>query len=206
VLKLLRLEHLNDEERKQVEKTCAAYQDIFHLPGEVLTNTTAVRHEIRIEPGIEPINVKPYRLSETQKQEVRRQVEELRWAGIIIESSSPWNSPLLLVPKKVDATGKKGWRLVIDYRRVNEKMVGDSYPLPDATEILDQLGQSKYFSCIDMAMGYHQIEVVEQDGAVTAFSTKEGHWEYKCIPFRLKTAPANFQHMMNVVLSGLTGP
>jgi len=108
------------------------------------------------------------------------------------------------VPKKADATGEKRWRLVIDYQKVNEKTVGDAYPLPDVTEILDQLGQSKCFSCIDMVMGYHQIEVAEQDRAVTAFSTKEGHWEYKCLPFRLKTAPATFQRMMNIVLSGLT--
>ena len=83
--------------------------------------------------------------------------------------------------------------------------MGDAYPLPDFTEILDQLGQSKYFSCLDMVMGYHQIEVAEQDRAITAFSTKEGHWEYKRLPFGLKTAPATFQRMMNAVMSGLTG-
>jgi hypothetical protein len=110
-----------------------------------------------------------------------------------------------MVPKKADASGEKKWRLVIDYRKVNERTVGDAYPLPDVTEILDQLGQSKYFSCIDMVMGCHQIEVAEQDRAKTAFSTKEGHWEYKRLPFGLKTAPATFQRMMNVVLSGLKG-
>ena len=188
-----------------MEETCAVYQDIFHLPGEMLTNTTAARHEIRMEQGVGPVNVKPYRLPEAQKQEIRRQVEELRRGGIITESNSPWNSPLLVVPKKTGATGEKGWRLVINYRKVNEKTVGDACPLPDVTEILDQLGQSKYFSCIDMVMGYHQIEVAEQDRAITAFSTKEGHWEYKRLPFGLKTAPATFQRMMNTVPSGLTG-
>jgi hypothetical protein len=56
-----------------------------------------------------------------------------------------------------------------------------------------------------MVMGYHQIELAEQDRAITAFSTKEGHWEYRRLPFGLKTAPATLQRMMNVVLSGLTG-
>ena len=83
--------------------------------------------------------------------------------------------------------------------------MGDAYPLPDVTEILDQVGQSKYFSCIDMVMGYRQLEMAEEDRAKTAFSTKEGHWEYKRLPFGLKTAPATFQRTMNVVLSGLTG-
>ena len=53
----------------------------------------------------------------------------------------------------------------------------DAHPLPDITEILDQLGQSKYFTCLDMVMGYHQIEVEEGEGPKTAFSTKQGHWE-----------------------------
>ena len=93
MLNRLRLEHLNTEERKQVEETCAVYQDIFHLPGEMLTNNTAVRHEIRMEQGAGPVNVKPNRLPEAQKQEVRRQVEELRRGGIITESNSPGITP-----------------------------------------------------------------------------------------------------------------
>jgi hypothetical protein len=100
VLKQLSLDHLNKEERQQIEKTCTDYHDIFHLPGEVLTSTIAVKHEIRLEPGAQPVNVKQYRLPEAQKQEARRQVEELRRGGIIEESNSPWNSPLLVVKKR----------------------------------------------------------------------------------------------------------
>jgi hypothetical protein len=122
-------------------------------------------------------------LPESQKPEVRRQVEELKRGGIITESSSPWNGPLLIVKKEEDTTGEKRRRLVIDYRKLNEKTVGDAYLLPDMTEILDQLGQSKYFSCIDMVMGYHQIEMASEDRAKTAFSTTEGHWEYQRLPF-----------------------
>jgi len=70
---------------------------------------------------------------------------------------------------------------------------------------LDQLGQSKYFTCLDMVMGYHQIELEPGEGSKTAFSTKQGHWEYLRLLFGLKTAPATFQNMMNSVLSGLTG-
>lgn len=66
------------------------------------------------------------------------------------------------------ARSGEGW---LDYRKLNEKTVGDAYPLPDVTEILDQLGQNKYFPCIDMVMGSHQIEMAE-DRAKTAFSTR----------------------------------
>jgi hypothetical protein len=94
---------------------------------------------------------------------------------------------------------------VVDFWRSNEKTIGDAHPLPDITEILDQLGQSKYFTCLDMVMGYHHIELEEGEGPKTVFSMKQGHWEYNRLPFGLKTAPATFKKLMNSVLSGLTG-
>jgi len=124
---------------------------------------------------------------------------------IVTPSESPWNSPFLIVPKRARPDGKPKWRMVVDFRKLNEKTVGDTHPLPDVTETLDQLGQSKYFTCLDMAMGYHQIELEPGEGLKTAFSAKQGHWEYLRLPFGLNTAPATFQKMMNSVLSGLTG-
>ena len=106
--------------------------------------------------------------------------------GIIAKSDSPWNSPLLVVPKNVGPDGKRKWRLVVDFRILNEKTVGGAYPLPHITEILDQLGQSKYFTCLDMVMGYHQIELAPGEGPKTVFSTKQGHWEYRRLPWGYK--------------------
>jgi hypothetical protein len=177
VLRNLRLHHLNPEEQRVTENTCRDYQDIFYLPGDRLSSTNAIKHTINVVPGTSPINSRPYRLPEAQKAEVDRQVTKLLREGIIVESNSPWNSPLLVVPKKEDASGEKKWRLVVDFRKLNEKSIGDAYPLPDITEILDQLGQSKYFSCLDMVMGHHQIEVEEKDREKTVFSTKNGHWD-----------------------------
>jgi hypothetical protein len=97
ILKQLRLDHLNDEEKKLLIGTCQDYQDIFYLPGDTLSSTNATRHSIRVQPGTEPINTRPYRLPETQKVEVERQVEKLLKEGIIEESNSPWNSPILVV-------------------------------------------------------------------------------------------------------------
>jgi hypothetical protein len=131
-------------------------------------------------------------------------VEQLVKDGIIAISESPWNRTLLIVPKKAGPNGKPKWRMVMDFRRLNEKTVGDADPLPDITEILDQLGQAKYFTCLDMEMGYHQIALAPGEGPKTAFSTKQGHWEYLRLPFGLKTAPATFQKTMNSVLFGLT--
>jgi hypothetical protein len=70
-------------------------------------------------------------------------VQKLLQEGIIEESSSRWNSPILVVPKKTGVSGQQKFRLVVDYRKLNAKTVGNAYPLPDITEILDQLGQAK---------------------------------------------------------------
>jgi hypothetical protein len=96
----LRLEHLSTEERKLLVKACSYYQDIFYLPGDKLSSTGAARHSISVEPGTELINTRPYRLPETQKIEVDKQVKKLLQEGIIEESNSPWNSQILVVPKR----------------------------------------------------------------------------------------------------------
>jgi hypothetical protein len=121
VLRNLRLDHLNPEEQRVTENTCRDYQDIFYLPGDRLSSTNAIKHTINVVPGTSPINSRPYTLPEAQKAEVDRQVTKLLRERIIVESNSPWNSPLLVVPKKEDASGEKKWRLVVDFRKLNEK-------------------------------------------------------------------------------------
>lgn len=200
----LRIDHLNKEEKESLLELCREYNHIFHLEGDSLTSTNTVMHEIPINNNI-PINTKSYRYPEALKEEVNDQISKLLKDKIIQPSSSPWNSPVWVVPKKMDASGKKKWRLVIDYRKLNEISVGDVYPLPQINDILDQLGHSKYFTTLDLASGFHQIEMNPKDQAKTAFSVPLGHYEYTRMPFGLKNAPATFQRLMNNVLVGLQG-
>ncbi|CAK1583893.1 unnamed protein product [Parnassius mnemosyne] len=140
-----------------------------------------------------------------QVDEINRQVDKLLKDNVIQESHSPWNAPVHLVPKKMDASGEIKFRMVIDYRRLNDITIDDKYPLPNITDLFDKLGKSSYFSTIDLASGYHQIEIEEQDRQKTAFSTQNGHYEFLRMPFGLKTAPATFQRTMDSVLRGLQG-
>ncbi|GBP00092.1 Retrovirus-related Pol polyprotein from transposon 297 [Eumeta japonica] len=151
-----------------------------------------------------PINQRQYRLPHVHKEEINRQVSELLKEGIISPSVSPWNSPILLVPKK-SQDGQKTFRLVVDFRKLNEATIKQVFPIPRIDEILDQLGNSRYFTTLDLASGYHQVLVHEQDRAKTAFSTDKGHYEFNRMPFGLTGAPATFQMVMNTVLTGLQG-
>ena len=119
---------------------------------------------------------------------------------IIEHSTSPHNSPVWVVPKKRDSSGKQKWRIVIDFRKLNEYTDQDAYPLPNIEDILNHLGKSKFFTTLNLSSGFHQIPMDKDSKKFTAFSTHEGHFEFNRMPFGLKNAPTTFQRMMDRVL------
>jgi hypothetical protein len=116
---------------------------------------------------------------------------------IIQPSQSPWNFPFLIVPKKMDASGRRKYRICVDFRKLNDVTVGDSYPLPNIQDSLDKLVSARYFSALDCGSGYWQVPLADEDRAKTAFSTATGHYEYFRMPFGLKSAHSTFQRLMN---------
>lgn len=144
---------------------------------------------LRVQVFVEPIVFRVMKPSKNIPREVRMKFIQ----------------KLLVVPKKVDATGNNKYRVVIDFRKLNNLTIGDAIPMPDINTILDQLEKAKYITCLDMASGYHQIPINPQDKEKTAFSTDKGHYEFNCMCFGLKGAPATFQRLMNRVLQGING-
>ena len=106
----------------------------------------------------------------SQKQEIHKQVEDLLNNDIIEPSVSEWSSPILIVPKKSE-NGKKKFRLVIDYRLVNNQIENDKFPLPNINDIFDSLAGAVYFSHLDLSQGFYQVELNPVSRPCTAFST-----------------------------------
>lgn len=105
---------------------------------------------------------------------------------------------MLLIDKK---DGTK--RLVIDSRRLNKVTRKDRYPIPNISETLDALGKAKFFTLLDLAAGYWQVEVKKGDRDKTAFATSRGKFRFKVLPFGLCNAPSTFQRLMDQTLRRL---
>lgn len=157
----INLNHCNYEEKESIKKLCYEYRDIFHCEDVPLTFTNATKHEIKLTDET-PIHAKTYRYPEVHKKEIKDQISKLLDQKIIQNSDSPWSAPIWVVPKKLDQSGKQKWRMVVDYRKLNDKTIDNKFPLPCITEILDKIGKSQYFTTLDLANGFYQIQMREK--------------------------------------------
>lgn len=202
VLSRLRTNHLNPEERANLETLCAKYADIFYIDGEALTFTNKIKHRIKTTDEM-PVYTKSYRYPYIHRDEVKDQIGKMLSQGIIRPSDSAWSSPIWIVPKKADASGKTKWRLVVDFRKLNEKTFDDKYPIPNISDVLDKLGNCQYFTTLDLASGFYQVEMHPEDIPKTAFNVENGHYEFLRMPMGLKNSPSTFQRVMDNVLKDL---
>ncbi len=118
--------------------------------------------------------------------------------GVIERSTSPWASPLHMVPKK-----DRWWRPCGDFRRLNLVTEPDVYPLPNMLDFSDRLSGCTVFSKIDLRKGYWQVPVRPEDRKKTAIITPFGLFQFRRMPFGLRNAGSSFQRMMDRVLAGL---
>lgn len=151
----------------------------------LLSFTNEIKYSIDIN-NAKPNFFKSYRYNQIHKQEVKSQISKMLEQRIIKPSISPWSSSVWVVWETLDASGKQKWRVVIDYRKLNELNVRDIYPLPNICDLLDQLGKCKYYTTIDLANGFHQIEINPDGIPKTAFSVENGipsnaFWTQNCL-------------------------
>ncbi|XP_041435978.1 uncharacterized protein LOC121399407 [Xenopus laevis] len=186
-------EQLTPEKYEQLCQLLQKFQSQFsERPG----CTNWVVHQVNTE-GHGPIRTPAYRVAESVRAAMKKEIEEMLALGVIVPSQSPWASPVVLVPKKDGST-----RFCVDYRKLNQVTVTDAYPMPRVDELLDRLGNAKYLTTLDLSRGYWQIPLAPEDQEKSAFITPYGLFHFTVMPFGMKNAPATFQRVANQLLEG----
>ncbi|GFX90120.1 retrovirus-related Pol polyprotein from transposon 17.6 [Trichonephila clavipes] len=195
---LLENAELSPEQKSSAERLFQEFEDVFSRNSSDIGHTTVTQQRIDTADH-PPIKQHPRRLPFAKQEEVGTLLREMQKNDIIEPSSSPWASPIVLVRKKDGST-----RFCVDYRKLNDVTKKDSYPLPRIDDTLDTLSGHKWLSTIDLKSGYWQVEIHPEDREKTAFTSGQGLWQFKVMPFGLCNAPATFERLMETVLKGLT--
>ena len=193
-------QNLTSEQQARLKQLLVNHQNQFSKNSHDLGRTTLLEHHINIIPGTKPIKQQPYRLPLAKRRDAENEIKAMAERDLIEPSTSPWSSPAIIVPKK-----NGGIRFCIDYRRLNKVTIPDSMPLPRCDDSLDALGGSKWFSTLDLRSGFHQLGLAEESRPYTAFCIPgSGLWQFKVVPFGAMNSPAEFERLMEKVLTGLT--
>ncbi|GJR22049.1 reverse transcriptase domain-containing protein [Tanacetum coccineum] len=207
--------NLKDEEKARLLKVLKSHKraiawkisDIKGIDPQFCT------HKILMEDDFKPAVQHQRRVNPKIHEVIKKEVIKLLDAGLIYPiSDSPWVSPVHCVPKKGGMTVVTnedneliptrlvtGWRVCIDYRKLNDATRKDHFPLPFMDQMLERLAGNEYYCFLDGFSGYFQIPIDPQDQEKTTFTCPYGTFAYRRMPFGLCNAPGTFQRCMMAI-------
>lgn len=188
--------HLKHDEEEKIMKLIDKYKNIFAK--DKYDIGTVKDYEARIDLTIDKYcSKRPYRCTIEDKKEIENQIKELLKRNLIEESYSPFAAPVTLAYKR-DENRKA--RLCIDFRDLNKIIVPQSQPFPLIEDLVIKTRNCKYFTKLDINSAFWSIPLRIEDRRITGFVTQEGHFQWTCLPFGLKTSPAIFQRILSNII------
>ncbi|GJW56954.1 reverse transcriptase domain-containing protein [Tanacetum coccineum] len=201
---------LKDEEKDALLKVLKSHKRAIACKG---IDPSFCTHKILMEDDFKPVVQHQRRVNPKIHKVIKKEVIKLLDAGFIyLISDSPWVSPVHCVPKKGGMTVVEnedneliptrlvtGWRVCIDYRKLNDATRKDHFPLPFMDQMLERLAGNKYYCFLDGFSGYFQIPIDPQDQEKTTFTCPYGTFAYRRMPFGLCNAPGTFQRCMMAI-------
>ena len=172
------------------------------------SKTILLSHELPSMANVEPFKVflrddapvasQSYPTPYSQRPALKEILDKQQSKGLIERGHSPWNSPTILVKKP-----NGSYRLVIDFRKVNQCIKGDSYPLPRIQDLLVQLKKSRIFSHLDLVSGYHQVPLEESSKEILCMGNCFGQFVWNVMPQGTKNAPSHFMRVMDTIFQDI---
>ncbi|XP_077275167.1 uncharacterized protein LOC143904389 [Temnothorax americanus] len=197
----IKLEEINtdapEEDIPKLLEVLNQYKDLIARNMRQIGCTKKAEMKIKLHDTT-PVHYRPYRMSQAERAQIQRMIDDLREAEIIEESDSPFASHVILVRKKNGDV-----RMCIDYRGVNKQTVKRPFSMARIDDQVDRVQGMRYFTTLDLSSGYYQVPMSDDSKHITAFSTTDGHYHFKRMPFGLCNAPAEFQRLISKVLSYL---
>ena len=188
----------NAKQKQQVKTLLESYEDCLPESVTTLPPKRHVNHRIDVVPGASPPHRKPFRLSQPQMVELKKVLEKLVEKGYIRPSVSPFGAPVFFVPKP-DGT----LRFICDWRQLNKITIKNKACIPNVDDLFDRVQGAKFFSHMDLHVGYNQVLINEEDIHKTAIATPFGHFEWVVMGLGMTNAPSTFQTLMNDVFRTL---
>lgn len=190
------MNHLNNIEKKVITDLVNKYKNIFAK--DKYDIGTVKDYEARIDLIVDKYcSKRPYRCTIDDKKEIEVQISQLLEKNLIEESYSPFAAPVTLAFKKDE---NRRSRLCIDFRDLNRIIVPQSQPFPLIEDLVIKTRNCKFFSKLDINSAFWSIPLRIEDRRKTGFVTQEGHFQWTCLPFGLKTSPAIFQRILSNII------
>ena len=182
---------LSNSEKQQVKQVLGEFEELFR---DTIGQTNIAHHKIDTGDN-PPIRQRARRVPYAFREESNKQIEDMLGKGIISPSTSPWASPIVLVCKSLEQRFcLQELRFCIDYRGLNQITRNDAHPLPRVDDLLDSVGNAKYFTTLDLKSGYWQIPVHPDDrekNCLCRLLVKPGTPEHRNTEHRNTGTPKN---------------
>lgn len=192
-------EFLPIEQKLIADNIISQFQDIG-TDKRGLGRTTLLQHVIETGEA-QPISQRSYRLPPAKLEALNAEVDRMLALDVIEPAISPWNSPVLMVPKKDGS-----FRFCLDSRKLNEVTKKYSYALPYIADILDNLGHTKYLSSIDLSMAFWQIPISPESRPKTAFTVPyRNSFSFKVLAFGTANGSKVMQSLMDQLFGSKFG-
>ena len=163
-----------------------------------LGRTSLVKHVIETEPDAGPVRSRPYPIPQGLKAEVKKQIDQMLEKGMIEMASGHWSSPIVLIKKKDGS-----YRFCVDYRKLNRITKTQSMCLSSIESAMEIMHGKTYFSALDLAQGFFQVELHEDSREKSSFITEFGVYRFKVMSQGLKSSPATFARLSMAMMADL---
>lgn len=189
-------EHLNHDKRNKIHSLIDKYESVFAKNRyDIGTFTEQEAHIKLIENKV--VARRPYKCSLEDEEEIKKQVNELLKVGLIEESCSPFASPVTMAYRKSE--GEKN-RMCVDFRHLNKLISSQTFPFPSFDDLILRTTDCSWFSALDINSAFWSIPIRSKDRYKTGFVTRDGHYQWKCLPFGLKIASPVYQRILSGII------